>query len=1158
MTASRFLRSCSPGLSILIAILLFAHPVLAQVNVTFGSAGISSLKYNGADFLLYGDLRLNQVTFTNANGSPFAGTTNSTVTIDPAAQTQTRTYDWGKIVAAYAVTGNQLSQTVSVTNSSSRPIQQIWFEALGLRFPSPVTNYDGFNPVIFNTLGQPAVAVLQSAAASVAVAADDVVKPLQLGFPYAFDRPANTQFPVDLNTGTVSSYPNSYPVINRSIPAGGSDQFRFSLRFGPSGSPGTTLASDVYRNFAAAFPPTLTWADRRPIGQLILSTSAAGYPNNPRGWFSDRALDTATPAGIAAFQQRVLAYANNSIAILKQMNAQGMVTWDIEGEQFPQPTSYIGDPRIFATLAPEMAGIADQYFQLFRTAGFRVGVCLRPQQLQIGSGATSAQQIPLADPTQILLDKATYAHNRWGATLFYVDSNVNATDPNPIDPAILRTLSAAFPDSLFIPEHSNTQYYAYSGPYRELRQGYTSTTPEARSTYPNALTVINTADGPLSQNFNALVAAVQAGDILMYRSWFADPQNAQVLSIYQTAGGTSSSTSVTVTPPSASLNAGQTQQFTSASTNSQVIWTISPAGAGTISSNGLYSAPASLTAPLSVSVIATSAADHTRSGSATVNLTPAVPVSITVSPATISLKGGQSQQFAANLSGSTNTGVTWSAVPAGVGTLSGSGLYTAPASVTSPQTVSVTATSLVSPSKTASATVELTPPAAIATCGTPANGAFLGCYYSDRGFTNLAFTRVDPQINFVWSGTGPGGGIGATQYAVRWQGNFAFAAGNYQFTLATDDGSRLFVDGQVLIDGWGEHPAIPVNAAIALSAGTHLIQVDYFQLDNSASASLAWIPAASSVPVTVSITPANAALFAGQSQQFSATVTGVANQQVTWSVSPAGAGTVSQTGLYTAPASIASSSVATVTATSIADSSKIASSAVTLMPPAATTAVSVTVSPQIVNVSSGQMQPFAATVTGTTNSQVTWSLSPLNVGSISTAGILTAPVVTSLQAIAVTATSVADPTKSATAIATVTPAAVTSCGAPATNAFTGCYYSDRSFDPAVFSFIRLDPQINFVWTNTGPGGNIGLSNYQVRWQGNFTFEGGSYQFTTATDDGARLYIDGQIIVDYWGEHPAIPLSKTVSLPGGVHLIQLDYIQLAGAASANLSWNTVPQ
>jgi len=1079
LTASRFLRNYLPGLSTLIVIVLLTHPVLAQVNVTFGSAGLSSLKYNGADFLLYGDLRLNQVTFTNTNGSPFAGTTNSTVAIDPLAQTQNRTYDWGKIVAAYTVTGNQLSLTVSVTNSSSRPIQQIWFEALGLRFPSPVTNYDGSNPIIFNTFGQPAVAVLQSAAASVAVAADDIVKPLQLGFPYAFDRPANTQFPVDLNTGTVSSYPNSYPVINRSIPAGGSDQFRFSLRFGPSGSPGTTLASDVYRNFAAAFPPTLTRADRRPIGQLILATSAAGYPNNPRGWFSDRAVDTATSAGVAAFQQRVLAYANNSIAILKQMNAQGMVTWDIEGEQFPQPTSYIGDPRMFATLAPEMAGIADQYFQLFRTAGFRVGVCLRPQQLQIGSGATSAQQIPLADPTQILLDKATYAHNRWGATLFYVDSNVNATDPNPIDPAILRTLSTAFPDSLFIPEHSNTQYYAYSGPYRELRQGYTSTPPEARSTYPNALTVINTADGPLSQDFNALVAAVQAGDILMYRSWFADPQNAQVLSIYQAAGGTSSSTSVTVTPPSASLNAGQTQQFTSAvtgSTNTQVIWTISPAGAGTISSNGLYSAPSSLTAPLSVSVIATSAADSTRSGSATVNLTPAAPVSITVTPATISLKGGQSQQFAANVSGSTNTGVTWSAVPGGIGTLSGSGLYTAPASVTSPQTVSVTATSLASPSKTTSATVELTPPAAVATCGLPAAGAFTGCYYSDRGFTNLAFTRVDPQINFIWNGTGPGGNIGSTQYAVRWQGNFAFATGNYQFTLATDDGSRLFVDGQVLIDGWGEHPAIPVNANIALSAGTHLIQVDYFQLDNSASASLAWIPAA----------------------------------------------------------------------------------AVTLMPPAVPAAVSVTVSPQVVNVGSGQMQPFAAIVTGTINSQVTWSLSPLNVGSISTAGILTAPAVTSLQAIAVTATSVADPTKSATAIATVTPAAATSCGAPATNAFTGCYYSDRSFDPSVFSFMRLDPQINFVWTNTGPGGNIGLSNYQVRWQGNFTLESGNYQFTTAADDGVRLYIDGQTVFDYWGEHPAIPLSKTVSLTGGIHLIQLDYMQLAGAASANLSWNIVPQ
>ena len=42
------------------------------------------------------------------------------------------------------------------------------------------------------------------------------------------------------------------------------------------------------------------------------------------------------------------------------------------------PMSYVGDPRLAAQLAPETADAADQYFAEFRRAGFRVGICIRP------------------------------------------------------------------------------------------------------------------------------------------------------------------------------------------------------------------------------------------------------------------------------------------------------------------------------------------------------------------------------------------------------------------------------------------------------------------------------------------------------------------------------------------------------------------------------------------------------------------------------------------------------------------------------------------------------------------------------------------------------------------------------------------------------------
>jgi glucose/arabinose dehydrogenase len=86
-----------------------------------------------------------------------------------------------------------------------------------------------------------------------------------------------------------------------------------------------------------------------------------------------------------------------------------------------------------------------------------------------------------------------------------------------------------------------------------------------------------------------------------------------------------SAVGVTVSPPTASLSASQTQQFNATvtgTTNTAVTWSISPSTAGTISTSGFYTAPASITATQAVTVIATSAASGTTTGTATVTLNP--------------------------------------------------------------------------------------------------------------------------------------------------------------------------------------------------------------------------------------------------------------------------------------------------------------------------------------------------------------------------------------------------------------------------------------------------------------------------------------------------------------------------------------------------------
>ena len=91
-------------------------------------------------------------------------------------------------------------------------------------------------------------------------------------------------------------------------------------------------------------------------------------------------------SGVKRFQKKVFETARKTISRMKEMNAQGVITWDVEGAEFPDAT-FMGDPTKLATadpcqsVAPEMAQIVDQYFKMYRDAGYKVDVTIRPQRL---------------------------------------------------------------------------------------------------------------------------------------------------------------------------------------------------------------------------------------------------------------------------------------------------------------------------------------------------------------------------------------------------------------------------------------------------------------------------------------------------------------------------------------------------------------------------------------------------------------------------------------------------------------------------------------------------------------------------------------------------------------------------------------------------------
>ena len=178
--------------------------------------------------------------------------------------------------------------------------------------------------------------------------------------------------------------------------------------------------------------------------------------------------------------------------------------------------------------------------------------------------------------------------------------------------------------------------------------------------------------------------------------------------------------------------------------------------------------------------------------------------------------------------------------------------------------------------------------------------------------------------------------------------------------------------------------------------------------------------------VAVAVSPTSATVAAGGTQQFQATVTGTTNTAVQWQVNAVAGGnsqvgTISSSGLYTAPSPAAVLQV-TVTAVSNADPTKSANAAVTVNPVIVPPVITVTISPATAIVAINGTQQFTATVTGTNNTGVTWSVDGVNggnatVGTVSTSGLYTAPPTTGTHT--VTATSVADNTKSASASVSV-------------------------------------------------------------------------------------------------------------------------------------------
>jgi len=447
------------------------------------------------------------------------------------------------------------------------------------------------------------------------------------------------------------------------------------------------------------------------------------------------------------------------------------------------------------------------------------------------------------------------------------------------------------------------------------------------------------------------------------------------LSIAFTLVGCSSSnnSSTTQPPPAVSVTLNQstvslvatktmTTPFTASvtgTTNTAVTWSVDSISGGnstvgTITAGGLYTAP-----PLAGShtVTATSVADTSKTASAAVTVTAL----ISVSPTPVSVVATQPQQFSATVLGFSSTNVTWSVdqISGGnstVGIITAGGLYTAPSLVGSH---TVTATSMADTSQTASAAVTVTGLVSVS----PSSVDIVAAQPQQFSATVLGFSST----TVTWSVDQISGG---------------------NSTVGTINPSGLYTS-----------PGTPGSHTITATSNA----------SNSVSGS------AQAAVFTLSLSPSAPAITTSSDEQFTATTQGLLSPVLNWSVDQISGGnstvgTITATGLYTAPATVGDHTIAvTVASTAATASTSVAVFLLSISPTSATAAPSGT-------------EQFSATVRGLTNTTLTWSVDGVaggnsTVGTVSASGRYTAPA--SLGQHTIAASPVAVPSASASATLTV-------------------------------------------------------------------------------------------------------------------------------------------
>lgn len=397
-------------------------------------------------------------------------------------------------------------------------------------------------------------------------------------------------------------------------------------------------------------------------------------------------------------------------------------------------------------------------------------------------------------------------------------------------------------------------------------------------------------------------------------------------------------------------------------------------------------------------------------------------------------------------------------------------------------------------------------------------GSFLGCYYDNSDLTGFIGSGNENVINFNFGTSSPDSSIGEDTFSARWEGDFTFQAGPYNFSVIGDDGVRLYIDNVLVINKWIPQYPTAYTSNQNMTEGTHRIKLEYYEKTGGAVAKLSWakIEAPSPAPSpTPSVIPPS---------------------------SPSIPPVVPSTPVIPAPTPEPTPTpVIPVIPTPIPEP----------------TPITPTPQPVLTKFTIGQRVTATANIrVRDIGSLVSTILTTENMGALGT--VISGPISQGGYAwwkINYDSGAVGWSTDDfliTTTLPIQNPTPTPSC--PTTvpsNSFLGCYYNNNNLTNFVLS--RIDNSINFNFGLGSPDVSIGADTFSTRWEGDFVFEAGNYTFSATGDDGIRLYIDNNLVINKWIDQPPTTYTNTYSMSAGTHRIKFESYDSGGGAVAKLSW-----